>query len=255
MVTPTITKTPPAQRNGASLPREYDPAYLSVAYPPNEEPMADPIRLREYMKQLQLPLEELFDDDRTLVMSNVFLYYRMGDPTKVVAPDLMVAFGLNIGPISRAKSYHTWLPGKPPALVMEVGSDSTYNRDLYVKPAIYAEIGAGEYWLIDPPAGERYGFILKGLRLVNGEYQEIPMERGEGDDIRGYSAALGLFICWENGAIRYFNPATGEYLKNQDETIAALATAIAERDAAQAERDAAQAENRRLLALLAEREQ
>ena len=115
MVTPTITKTPPAQRNGASLPREYDPEYLSVAYPPNEEPMADPIRLRKYMKQLQLPLEELFDDGQTLVMSNVFLYYRMGDPTKVVAPDLMVAFGVNVDPISRAKSYHTWLPGKPPA--------------------------------------------------------------------------------------------------------------------------------------------
>ena len=138
---------------------------------------------------------------------------------------------------------------------MEVGSDSTYNRDLYEKPAIYAEIGAGEYWLTDPPAGERYGFILKGLSLVDGEYEEIPMERGEGDNIRGYSAALGLFICWENGALRYFNPATGEYLKTQDETIAALAAERVARISAEAERDAALAELRQLRALLAERDQ
>ena len=39
-----------------------------------------------------------------------------------------------------------------PALVIEVASPSTVNRDRELKRDIYAEYGVGEYWLVDPDA-------------------------------------------------------------------------------------------------------
>ncbi len=256
MVTPTDTTdsgTAAAETNGAALPLEYSPEYLSVAYPPNEEPMADPIRLKTYLLALIWPLEEMFGRlQDALIASNVFLYYQMGDVSKVVAPDLMIAFGVDHERLGLGKSYHMWVAGKPPDFVMEIGSDSTASRDVNEKRDIYAEIGVREYWLFDPPDATRYKFFLKGLRLVDGEYVEIPMVEGEGWDIRGHSEVLGLDLCWENGAIRLYDPATGEYLKNQEETIAERDEAVAERDEAVAERDEAVAEVRRLREALRE---
>ena len=254
MVTPTDSTTAAAQTNGAALPLEYSPEYLSVAYPPNEEPMADPIRLRDYLLALLTPLVKLYGNlPDALVASNVFVYYRLGDALKAVAPDLMVAFGVDHERLGLGKSYHMWVAGKPPDLVMEIGSDSTASRDLNEKRDIYAEMGAREYWLFDPPDGARYGFVLKGLRLVDGEYADIPMTEGSGLDIRGHSDVLGLDLRWENGAIRLYDPSTGEYLRTHDEAVAERDEAVAERDEAVAERDEAVAEVRRLREMLRER--
>ena len=262
MVTPIeiATAPTPAETNGAAPhPRydpELDPAYLRVAYPPNEEPMADIARLLYYLLDMFWPLVELFrESPNVFVNGNVFIYYRDGNEVKAVAPDLMVSFDVDADGIRASGSYHLWAVGKPPELVMEIGSKSTYNRDLTEKRDIYAKMGVPQYWLLDPPDGSNYGFILKGLRLVDGEYEEIPMTEGSGDFLRGHSEVLGLDLCWENGTLRFYNPATGEYLKNQQETIAERDAAQAALAAAQAERDAAQAENRRLRAQLAERDQ
>ena len=162
---------------------------------------------------------------------------------RAVAPDLMVALDIDEDRLSDAKSYHIWAAGKPPELVMEIGSDSTANRDLTTKREIYAQIGVPQYWLFDPPSGSRYGFILKGLRLVNGRYEEIPMTEGPGDAIRGYSEVLSLDICWENGSIRFYDPADGEYLNNLEDHIAAV-SALAEAEA-EIRRLRAQLDNRR----------
>ena len=250
MVAPAKTKTDAitaARTNGAALPLEYDPEYLSVAYPPNEEPMADPIRLQAYLLAMMWPLIERFGNlPDAIITTNVFLYYQLGNVRKTVAPDLMIAFDVDKPRLSLAKSYHLWMVGKPPGFVMEIGSDSTANRDLTAKREIYAKVGAREYWLFDPPDGARYKFILKGLRLADGEYAEIPMTEGAGSNIRGYSEVLGLDICWEDGAIRFYDPIAGEYLKNQAETIASL-------DAAEEARARAEAEVRRLRAILDDR--
>ena len=253
MVTTAVPQTPPAERNGATLPQEYnpeyDPEYLLRAYPPNEEPMAEAARFLTYWLDMMWPLYELFGKlPNVFINGNVFIYYRVGGVLKWVAPDLMISFDVSEDFIKRAGSYHMWAIGKPLEFVMEIGSDSTADRDLTEKLLIYAQIAAREYWLFDPPDGLRYGFILKGLRLVDGKYEEIPMLKGFGDDIRGHSAVLGLDICWENGAIHFYDPKAGAYHKNQFETIAdrdAAVAAIAERDA----------EIERLRALLADQEQ
>ena len=251
MVAPTTTRIP-AATNGATtaplplptlpLTPECDPKWLYIAYPPNEEPMADPIRLQDHLLAMLVPLVTFFNKIKSaFVFHNVFLYYRDGDVVRAVAPDLMIAFDIDINALNVSNSYHIWATGKPPSFVLEVGSDSTAGRDLNEKRGIYAKIGVREYWLTDPPDGARYGFILKGLRLVNGEYVEIPMVEGPDGNIRGRSEVLGLDICWENGTLRFYDPETGEYLRNKDDLIADLA-----------ERDA---EIERLRALLAERNQ
>ena len=255
-VTPMATQiappTPSAERNGATLPLEYDPDFLRVAYPPNEEPMADPIRLRDYLIAILVPLVTFFNQLKgPFVFHNIFLYYRDGDDVKAVAPDVMVAFDVDAKRIGDAESYHIWAVGKPPEFVMEIGSRSTYNRDLIEKRDIYAKIGVSQYWLFDPPDGARYNFILKGLRLVNGRYEEIPMIEGPGDAIRGHSEVLGLDICWENGDIYYYDPVSGEYLDNPLKSAAAIAetkAALAETQATLAQTETTLAETETTLA-------
>ena len=244
MIAQTVPKSPPASRNGATLQREHDreldPEYLRAAYPPNEEPMADPARLLYYWLDMLWPLFEFFGKlPNVFINGDVFIYYRVNGVAKMVAPDLMISFDVDPERIRDCGSYHMWAVGKPPEFVMEIGSDSTAARDLADKLEIYARIGADEYWLFDPPDGARYKFILKGFRLANGVYEEIPMEIGEDSGVRGYSAALNLRLCWEGGAIHFADPETGEYLKNQKETIADRDAQRAARIAAEAQRDAA----------------
>ena len=235
--TAAANRTPIERTNGATPQPErdmaydplYDPEYLRVAFPPNEEPMAGALRLMTYLLMLMNPLRQFFRD-RTdvLVNGDVFIYYDEKDSRNAVASDVIVAFGVDVALLDEADSYFTWLVGKPPEFVMEIGSQSTAGRDLIDKRDLYASLGIRNYWLFDPPDGSRYGFILKGLRLVDGEYEEIPMVEGPGDNIRGHSDALGLDLCWEDGVIRFYNPAAGEYLRNHDESEVALAAAEAE---------------------------
>ena len=55
------------------------------------------------------------------------MYYVQGDPRKVVAPDVLVSFG--IGQKAR-RTYLVWQEGKSPDFVMELASESTYQKDL-----------------------------------------------------------------------------------------------------------------------------
>ena len=254
-------RTPIERTNGATPQPErdmgynplYDPEYLRVAFPPNEEPMAGALRLMTYLLMLMNPLRQFFKD-RTdvLVNGDVFIYYDETDSRNAVASDVIVAFGVDVALLDEADSYFTWLVGKPPEFVMEIGSESTAKRDLEFKRRLYARLGIRNYWLFDPPDGSRYGFILKGLRLVDGEYEEIPMVEGPGDNIRGHSDALGLDLCWEDGVIRFYNPAAGEYILNYDEVAESLDRQRAARRSAERRADSAEAEVRRLRALLGE---
>ena len=82
------------------------------------------------------------------------------------------------------------------------------------KRQIYAEIGVPEYWRFDRSGGDYYGEPLAGERLVDGIYQPAPLS-GEPDGIlKGYSPALRLSLCWDNQMLRFYDPQSGEYLRN-----------------------------------------
>ena len=52
----------------------------------------------------------------------------------------------------------------------------------------------------------------------------------------GYSAVLGLYLCWEHGRLRWYDPATG-YLRTHDETDRALHEERSARIVLQTQRD------------------
>ena len=58
-----------------------------------------------------------------------------------------------------------------------------------------------EYWRFDPSGGDYHDVALAGHRLVDGVYEPIAVEMLEVGSNRGYSDALGLYVCWEDGRL------------------------------------------------------
>ncbi len=159
------------------------------------------------------------------VNGNTFIYYEEGNPQRLVSPDCYVALDISMESIERNNTYLLWEVGKPPDFVLEIGSPSTGRTDLVGKRELYAELEIGEYWRFDATGGEFYGEPLVGEQLVDGEYRRIELERESDGMVRGHSPVLGLDLCWDDGRLRYFDPATGSWLLNQMEERAARESA------------------------------
>ena len=131
-----------------------------------------------------------------------------------VAPDVYLAFGIDAEAIRPRKLYLPWEVGKPPDWVLEVASESTARQDVNRKPAIYAQIGVPEYWMFDPTGGRYHRRPMSGRRLVNGLYQDIELTTEPDGILKGYSEALELSLCWDEGWPRFYDPAIDAYLEN-----------------------------------------
>ncbi len=131
-------------------------------------------------------------------------------------PDLLVAFNIRRARVIAQKGYSIREQGKPPDFVLEVASDNTARRDEIRKREDYAAFGIAEYWLFDPDWGQRYEAGLTGWTLVNGNYEPIPIHQYAPGMYYGYSAVLGLYVCWEHGKLRWYDPDAG-YLRTHDE--------------------------------------
>ena len=104
--------------------------------------------------------------------------------------------------------------------MLEVASPTTGRADYTDKRTDYGRFGVMEYWRFDPSGGEYHDAALAGDRLVDGAYQPIAIETLDDDRLRGYSEALGLYVCWEEGMLRFFDPGTESYLRSHDEDMA-----------------------------------
>ena len=163
------------------------------------------------------------------------------DPTNLrrhISPDIYIAFGVDAKAIRERLLYLPWEVGKPPDFAMEIASPSTANEDIKNKPARYARIGVPEYWMHDPSGGDYYKFPLKGLKLVDGKYQEIELTREPDGILKGYSEVLKLSLAWLDGFPRLYDHASGEYLESVKEIALARRAEKERADAAEAERDA-----------------
>ena len=189
----------------------------------------------------------------------------MNNPRRSVSPDCYVAFGVDVDAIIEQNSYLVWRVGKPPDFVLEIASESTGRYDETGKRQLYAQIGMGEYWRYDGTGGTFYQRPLVGERLVDGEYQELPLHEEPDGMIWGHSPALGLDLCWDNGRLHFYDPDAGEWLRNYaereraDEAVARADQAVARADEAEARAgdeqrraDAAEARIRELEARLRE---
>ena len=174
--------------------------------------------------------------------SDINIYYAEGDPTVVVAPDVAVAFGVNVAALDGKGTYRVWEAGAPPVFVLEIASPRTVDVDLHIKPARYAELGVQEYWRLDPTGGELLQPPLQGEHRRSGRWTPVAVTAGADGTLRGRSDALGLDLCWVPPKLRLFDPATGSWLRDPDDLLEAGAAAEARAESAEARAAAAEAE-------------
>lgn len=207
--------------------------------PPPDMTLQFPV-FRDAFQILDAHLHRRGRDPSIFTNGNTFICYDPNDLNARVAPDYYVAFGVDADAIMQRGVYLPWEAGKPPDLVLEVGSPTTARNDLTLKQELYARIGVIEYWRFDPTGGDHYGVPLAGGTLVDGAYEAYPVETLVDGVLRGYSPLLELSLCWVGGEFRGFDHELGEYIDTLYETRLRL--------------DQLEAENRRLRALLNRRE-
>ena len=184
-------------------------------FPPRDD-MMNPVHLHDYGNQPALRLH-LGNPDTTLVLGEVPVAWEVPlGRAGVRIPDLTIAFDVDTERILAQMGYAINEIGKPPDWVLEIASNTTSRRDETIKRRDYAAYGIPEYWLFDPDWGRRYERGLIGWTLVDGRYREIPIQQAGPEQHYGYSAVLGLYVCWEHGRLRWYDAAAG-YLRSHDE--------------------------------------
>lgn len=181
-------------------------------------------------------LQALFEDSPDIyVAGDMFIYFREGDPSGSVAPDVFAIPNLD----KRLRSsYFMWLEGEAPMFIMEVTSNGTWRQDVGRKRNLYESWGVAEYWLYDPTEETRLDPLLQGFRLVDRAYQPIEIEvDSESGVCRGASSVLNLELHGRKDWFRFFDPSAGEYIDNLSESLAARREAEEARMRAEEERD------------------
>ena len=168
------------------------------------------------------------------------------DESEIFAPDCVVAIGVDARAVVSRNGYVIQHAGKPPDFVLEVASRSTGLRDYTVKRDGYAGYGVREYWRFDHTGGRYHDAPLAGDTLTGEEYTSITINRDPDGVLWGHSEVLGLELCWDDGALRLRDPATGRYLLNPIELRSELDAAEDRAKAAEERAAAMEAELRRL---------
>ena len=212
----------------------------------------EPERIEDGMQQ-DLPirriahlLDERYEDRPDVFISGrIFVSYDITNGNRRVEPDLFIAFDVDSAGIrTNLPNFWIWEIGKAPDFVMEVASPSTAANDLGWKRELYQRLEIQEYWRFDPTGGRLYGRPITGERLVNGRYEEYPLQYGDDASVRGHSELLDVVFYWDGEELfDVLDPATG---LTMDKRVAAEARANAE----QARANAAEAELARLRAQL-----
>ena len=184
-----------------------------------------------------------------LVAMELVVYYRRGDNTTWLRPDVQVAFGVQRD-VPRS-TYKVWEEGKAPDFVLEVASPSTAENDARYKAREYARIGVREYWRLDPE-GTLMGVPLEGYRARGGRYSRVASVVGPGGVEYLRSAVLGLDLrtARRQGAtvLAIRDPRTGEEFDDavqeydrrriaEDQASAAVSEMTAARNELSATRD------------------
>ena len=162
----------------------------------------------------------LGESDSVYVGSEIPLGWDASVRKGTLVPDLMVALHCDANRMDAQDGYEMRSQPNPPEFVLEVASVHTAERDYTEKREGYAGYGVSEYWRFDPTDGRRYPAGLAGDRLVGGVYAPIALEYYGANNKRGYSEALKLYVCWEDGMLRLYDPMSENYLRTHEESEA-----------------------------------
>ena len=211
------------------------------------EPLPDPPREPDMVQRKSLstidgtlgPHFAAFND----VLLTGEIYVRIDEEdARELAPDFIFARQVSDPErVIRRNGYVISEVGKPPDLVLEVGSRSTGRRDYTVKREGYAALGIREYWRFDPSGGEYHDRPLAGDTLIDGEYVPIEVVAESGGRHRGYSEILELELWWEEGKLRFRDPASGQFLLTPQELYERAEEEHADRMAAETRAGTAEA--------------
>ena len=193
-------------------------------------------------------IRHLGNPETTIVAGERYLTRAPGAPAADrMAPDLLIALGADPEIYRENNGYIISEQRKPPDFVLEIASRSTGRQDAVEKRAAYADLEIPEYWRFDE-TGEFHGTRLVGDRLVDGQYEPVPIETVEEGVLQGYSNVLNLLLRWDHGHLGWHDPETGNHIVRYEDLEA---RADIEREA----RMAAEARVRELEAELERRHQ
>jgi Uma2 family endonuclease len=224
------------------------PQAPEIFYPSSDgEPLAETSVHADALINAVVTLRHYLSGQQAIVLADQFLYHSQGYPRLRVAPDVMVVFDVPPGP---RDNYKIWEEDQVPAVIFEMTSEGTEERDRVFKYCLYEQLGVQEYWLFDPK-GEWIPEQLRGYRLYRDLYDPIT---------DGRSDVLQLRLEVDGTLIAFFREDTGERLPTPEDLLASLEREMsarqdaearatqAEEQARQAEEQARQAEERALVA-------
>ncbi len=261
MTTPAAKRTRPSAVALETLP----PPDYSHLEPLPDPPREPDMQQHEWIHYFHAILSLYFANRHDILISGQgYLRHDPYNQDERFAPDCVIAFGVNPANIISRNGYVISEVGKPPHFVLEVASRSAGRRDHTVKREGYARYSVGEYWRFDHTGGRFHDAPTAGDILVGDKYEPLPIRYEPDGLIWGHSPTLALDLCWNDGALIFRNPTTGEFLPTpldikteRDAAQNRADRAEAERDLAQVERemaqnraDRAEAENARLREML-----
>ena len=225
--------------------------YDSLEFNPDEpEPLPDGMIQNPVLFEILSILADRFSINSprpdVFLDSNTFICYNPDNLNVRVGPDVYLAFGVDARAIRERRIYLPWEAGKLPDFVLEVASVTTARYDVAGKRRLYAQIGIPEYWRFDPTGGEHYGQPLSGEILLQGEYRPVELTTEPDGALKGFSPAIGLYLCPNEDRLTFFDPATGSYLLNLSQERDARRQAESALRDERAEREAAQTRIRQL---------
>ena len=156
-----------------------------------------------------------------LISGDGFIRRDPDNESECLAPDCLVAFGVEPKAILARNGYVVSEVGKPPDFAMEVASCSAVRRDRIPRYGEYANYQVGEYWRFDHTNGEYFDTALAGAILIDGVYDPVQIICEADGLIWGHSEVLGLDLCWDEGDMRFRDPQTGDFLLTPVELQAA----------------------------------
>ena len=184
-------------------------------YPPRDD-LQNRLHLYERSVPTMLPIH-FANQPNTIVACEVPVSPALPVREDIRIPDLMFVRGGNRELMIEQWGYAIDDQGKAPDFVLDVASPTTGRADYTRKRLDYKRYGIGEYWRFDPSGGKYHDAALAGDRLVDGVYEPIAIETVGDGRLRGYSEAMGLHVCWEQGLLRFFDPVTESYLRTHQE--------------------------------------
>jgi len=191
-----------------------------IFYPETDgEPMAETDKHRKLIFELIDILTRYFAERPDIyVTGNIMFYYVESVPEEVVAPAVMVCFGVNK---EERRTYKLWEEKRVPSVIIEIASHSTFKKDRTEKRELYETLGVKEYFIFNPEYPKTLPSLL-GYRLEEKEYQSLKIENG-----RVFSEELNLELVDTKNTLRFFDVAKNEFLPTANELIERLTEELA----------------------------